>query len=48
MPGQKETGAGLILMTNTHNREMDELVVGKDLSWMYSYHAVHEREEALQ
>ncbi|GEM_PF-5090135 len=35
-------------MTNTHNREMDELVVGKDLSWMDSYPAVREPGVAFQ
>ena len=32
----------LILMTNTHNNTMEELVIGKDLSWLDSYPAVHE------
>lgn len=32
----------LIPMTNTHNATMEELVIGKDLSWMDSYPAVHE------
>jgi len=32
----------LIPMTNTHNNTMEELVIGKDLSWMDSYPAVHE------
>lgn len=32
----------LIPMTNTHHATMQELVIGKDLSWMDSYTAVHE------
>lgn len=32
----------LIPMTNTHHATMEELVVGKDLSWMDRYPAVHE------
>jgi DNA adenine methylase len=32
----------LIPMTNTHNATMEELVIGKDLSWMDSYSSVHE------
>lgn len=32
----------LIPMTNTHNATMEELVIGKNLSWMDSYPAVHE------
>ncbi|MFH1075520.1 MAG: DNA adenine methylase [Pseudomonadota bacterium] len=32
----------LIPMTNTHHTTMEELVIGKDLSWMDSYPAVHE------
>lgn len=32
----------LIPMTNTHHAAMEELVVGKNLSWMDSYPAVHE------
>jgi DNA adenine methylase len=32
----------LIPMTNTHNATMEELVIGKDLSWMDCYPAVHE------
>ena len=32
----------LIPMTNTHNREMEEFIIGKDLSWMDSYPAVRE------
>lgn len=32
----------LIPMTNTHHATMEELVVGKDLSWMDHYPAVHE------
>jgi DNA adenine methylase len=32
----------LIPMTNTHHATMQELVIGKDLSWMDSYSAVHE------
>ena len=31
-------------MTNTHHATMEELVVGKDLSWMDSFLAVHEPE----
>jgi len=38
----------LIPMTNTHNREMEELVIGKDLSWMDSYPAVHQPDLAFQ
>jgi DNA adenine methylase len=34
----------LIPMTNTHHATMEELVVGKDLSWMDSFQAVHEPE----
>jgi len=32
----------LIPMTNTHHATMEELVIGKDLTWMDSYPAVHE------
>ncbi|MBM3162000.1 MAG: DNA adenine methylase [Chlorobi bacterium] len=32
----------LVPMTNTHNATMEELVIGKDLSWMDSSPAVHE------
>ncbi|MCX5807553.1 MAG: DNA adenine methylase [Proteobacteria bacterium] len=32
----------LIPMTNTHHTAMEELVIGKDLSWMDTYPAVHE------
>lgn len=32
----------LIPMTNTHHATMEELVVGKDLSWMDKFPAVHE------
>jgi DNA adenine methylase len=32
----------LIPMTNTHHAKMEELVIGKDLSWMDAYPAVHE------
>lgn len=32
----------LIPMTNTHHAAMEELVIGKDLTWMDSYAAVHE------
>jgi len=32
----------LIPMTNTHNMTMEELVIGKDLSWMDRFPAVHE------
>ena len=32
----------LIPMTNTHHTKMEELVIGKDLSWMDAYPAVHE------
>ena len=32
----------LIPMTNTHHTTMEELVIGKDLSWMDCYPAVHE------
>ena len=32
----------LIPMTNTHHATMEELVIGRDLSWMDGYPAVHE------
>ncbi len=32
----------LIPMTNTHHATMEELVIGKELSWMDQYPAVHE------
>lgn len=32
----------LIPMTNTHHAKMEELVIGKDLSWMDAYPTVHE------
>jgi DNA adenine methylase len=34
----------LIPMTNTHHAMMEELVIGKNLSWMDSFPAVHEPE----
>lgn len=34
----------LIPMTNTHHAVMEELVIGKDLSWMDGFPAVHEPE----
>jgi len=34
----------LIPMTNTHHATMEELVVGRDLSWMDRFSAVHEPE----
>jgi DNA adenine methylase len=34
----------LIPMTNTHHATMEELVIGKDLSWMDGFPAVHEPE----
>lgn len=34
----------LIPMTNTHHATMEELVIGKDLSWMDKFPAVHEPE----
>jgi DNA adenine methylase len=34
----------LIPMTNTHHATMEELVIGKDLSWMDRFTAVHEPE----
>lgn len=34
----------LIPMTNTHNATMEELVIGKDLTWMDGFPAVHEPE----
>jgi len=34
----------LIPMTNTHHAIMEELVIGKDLSWMDKFPAVHEPE----
>jgi DNA adenine methylase len=33
----------LIPMTNTHHATMEELVVGKDLSWMDGFPAVHDQ-----
>ena len=32
----------LISMNNTHHATMEELVIGKDLSWMDAFPAVHE------
>lgn len=32
----------LIPMNNTHHATMEELVIGKDLSWMDGFPAVHE------
>ncbi len=32
----------LIPMTNTHNATMEELVIGKDLSWMDGFPSAHE------
>ena len=32
----------LIPMTNAHHATMEELVIGKDLSWMDGYPSVHE------
>ena len=32
----------LIPMTNTHHATMEELVIGKDLSWMDGFPSVHE------
>jgi len=32
----------LIPMNNTHHATMEELVIGKELSWMDQYPAVHE------
>jgi DNA adenine methylase len=32
----------LLPMTNTHHATMEELVIGKDLSWMNDFPAVHE------
>ncbi len=32
----------LIPMKNTHHATIEELVIGKDLTWMDSYPAVHE------
>lgn len=38
----------LISMNNTHHATMEELVIGKDLTWMDQYQAVHEpREEYM-
>ena len=34
----------LIPMTNTHHATMEELVIGKNLSWMDSFPAVYEPE----
>ncbi len=34
----------LIPMTNTHHATIEELVIGKNLSWMDSFPAVHEPE----
>jgi DNA adenine methylase len=35
----------LIAMNNTHHATMEELVIGKNLSWMDQYQAVHEPSE---
>ena len=35
---------GYIPMTNTHHATMEELVIGKNLSWMDGFPAVHEPE----
>jgi DNA adenine methylase len=32
----------LIPMTNTHHATMEELVIGRDLTWMDGYPSVHE------
>lgn len=32
----------LIPMNNTHHATMEELVIGKDLSWMDGFPSVHE------
>ncbi|MEI7695587.1 MAG: hypothetical protein WCI64_08090 [Chlorobium sp.] len=40
----RDSWLGVISMTNTHHATMEELVIGKDLSWMDSYPAVHEPE----
>ena len=34
----------LIPMTNTHNSKLEELVIGKNLSWMDEFPTVHEPE----
>ena len=34
----------LIPMINTHHATMEELIIGKDLSWLDSLPAVHEPE----
>ncbi|MDP2951819.1 MAG: hypothetical protein Q8O76_00705, partial [Chloroflexota bacterium] len=34
----------LVPMTNTHHSTMEELVIGKDLSWMDRFPMVHEPE----
>ena len=34
----------LIPMTNTHNTTMEELIIGKDLSWLDGFTSVHEPE----
>jgi DNA adenine methylase len=36
----------LIPMNNTHHATMEELVIGKDLTWMDGYPSVHEPHEA--
>ena len=38
----------LILMKNTHHMKMRELVIGRDLSWMDRFPAVHEPEGKYQ
>jgi DNA adenine methylase len=38
----------LIPMTNTHHAMMEELVIGKDLSWMDAFPAVHEPRSAYR
>jgi DNA adenine methylase len=38
----------LIPMTNTHHATMNELVIGRDLSWMDRFPAVHEPEAKYQ
>jgi DNA adenine methylase len=35
----------LIPMTNTHHATLEELVIGKDLSWMDEFPAVHEHQD---
>lgn len=38
----------LVPMTNTHHTTMEELVIGKDLTWLDNYPSVHEPESQYQ